>query len=185
MQNYHNIQIMHNMKNVQNEICKTKPTKLSLSRQNYWTKPSKPNLFNQTYQIKSAEFQYLWIWTHISHALSLRVLRKDFVIFLVKAVSAWVRSAFGSDFYSILGVGNWDSKTPSPYFRQKMQFLNCWGSNNLINWWDFIPLWWVFRHSCGQIPTSPKILSGGTGLWAFCNFVFQDYQAWAWVLKAV
>ena len=118
---------------------------------------------NQTYKTKPKP---------ISHALSLRVLRKDFVIFLVKAVNAWVRSAFGSEFYSILGVGNWDRKTPSPHFRQKIQLLNCWGSNNLNNWWDFIPLWWVFRHSCGRIPTSPKISSGGTALWAFCNFVF-------------
>ena len=56
--------------NLQNQIYQTKPIKLN---QTYQTKPIKPNIPNQTHLTKPTKPE-----------------------FLVKAVNAWVRSAFGN-----------------------------------------------------------------------------------------
>ena len=59
--------------NLPNQSCQTKTIKPNLPKQTYQTKPPKPNLRNQTYQTKATKPKLL-----------------------VKAVNAWVRSAFGN-----------------------------------------------------------------------------------------
>ena len=87
--------------NLPNQTYQTKPTESNLPNQTkpnqpnqtYQTKPTKPNLPNQTYQTKS-NLAYQAYWAKPTKPK-----------LLVKAVNAWVRSAFGnvSDF-SLSGI---------------------------------------------------------------------------------
>ena len=70
--------------NLPKQTYQTKPTEPNLPSQTYQAKPSKPNLPNQTYQTKS-NLAYQAYWTKPTKPES-----------LVKAVNAWVRSAFGN-----------------------------------------------------------------------------------------
>ena len=79
MQTMQNMQIMQTMQNMQKmqimQNLQTKPINPNLPNQTYQTKPTKPNLPNQTCKTEPTKLNLL-----------------------VKAVNAWVRSAFGNVF---------------------------------------------------------------------------------------
>ena len=85
-------QIYQTKPNLPNRAYQTKITKPSLPNQTYSTKPTKLILPNQTYQTKHA-IANLPNQTKLSQ-LSLKNKQK----LPVKAVDAWVRSAFGNVF---------------------------------------------------------------------------------------
>ena len=70
-----------------NRDYQIKPTRLNLPTQTFQTKPTKPNLPNQTYQTKPTK-PNLPNQTQITKPTKPKLL--------VKAVNAWVRSAFGN-----------------------------------------------------------------------------------------
>ena len=87
--------------NLPNQTFQTKPTKPNLPNQTYQTKPTKPNPPNQTYQTKptktnppsqtyqtKSNLYYQAYWSKPAEPK-----------LLVKAVNAWVRSAFGNVSY--------------------------------------------------------------------------------------
>ena len=95
MQNMQSMQNKPTRPNLENQSYKTKPnlpnqsykTKPNLPNQTYQTKPTKPNLPNQTYQTKPTK-PNLPNQTYLTKPTKPKLL--------VKAVNAWVRSAFGN-----------------------------------------------------------------------------------------
>ena len=83
----------------------TKPTKPNLPNQTYQTKPTKPNLPNQTYQTKPT--------------------KPNPPKQLVEVVNPWVRSAFGNVFFNISIVFIME-------YWQKMTQCNLYNINHLI-----------------------------------------------------
>ena len=88
----------------------TKPTKPNLPNQTYQTKPTKPNLLNQTYQNRTYQ-------TKLSQPSLLNPTYQTKL--LVKVVNAWDRSAFGNVSFCYSAWLSWIVSTHlrAPWYR--------------------------------------------------------------------